>query len=396
MASLSTAHDVIDVIRKSIYDTIKDGALVDLQYGVVVSSSGYEVSAYLSGDTDTASDYIRLLSGQAVSAGDYVVVAIDKDNDKWVDQILPRNLFSKLSVDHETGSLYVGDGTVRSGSGSLYLKDSAGNNIVELVNNEGTTTQIIARGTSSAQVRAHGHGASGIPFLVLYRNGSSSFSGNSIVPAGSLGIIDWRATDGFTTMSPAQIAVTTDGTPAIGDIPAKIRFYIGGTERMAITPQDIEVMQPIKFPSSPVLSSNANTLDDYRENTFTPTISFATPGTLAVVYSQQSGTYTKQGNRVFFDLIIQTSTFTLGTAAGNFFIDGLPFNTNAQCTCTLSINYTHANFTQVVGFLPNADNIIRAWGSSNAGVASNNLTAAELPTATNLLILASGHYGTAE
>lgn len=60
------------------------------------------------------------------------------------------------------------------------------------------------------------------------------------------------------------------------------------------------------------------------EGTFTPTVTFATPGTLSVSYAQQWGWYTRIGNRVSFHLFVQF-TPTKGTASGNFRINGLPF-----------------------------------------------------------------------
>ena len=82
----------------------------------------------------------------------------------------------------------------------------------------------------------------------------------------------------------------------------------------------------ITFPATQSASSNANTLDDYEEGTFTPTIvgtSSAGTGT----YSKQTGTYTKIGNRVYFSIYIIWSAHT-GT--GDMNIGGLPFTSNSS------------------------------------------------------------------
>jgi hypothetical protein len=57
----------------------------------------------------------------------------------------------------------------------------------------------------------------------------------------------------------------------------------------------------ITFPATQSASSNANTLDDYEEGTFTPTvIGGTTAGT--GTYNTQTGSYTKVGRLVSFRL----------------------------------------------------------------------------------------------
>lgn len=81
----------------------------------------------------------------------------------------------------------------------------------------------------------------------------------------------------------------------------------------------------IAFPAAQAASSNANTLDDYEEGTWTPTLTFETPGNLSVSYATRVGLYTKIGNVVTLQVDITTSAFTHSTAAGALLITGLPF-----------------------------------------------------------------------
>ena len=62
----------------------------------------------------------------------------------------------------------------------------------------------------------------------------------------------------------------------------------------------------------------ANTLDDYEEGTFTPTIN----GT--GVSANLNGSYTKVGRLVNFRLLINLSS--KGTSSGNVSLNGIPFN----------------------------------------------------------------------
>jgi len=80
----------------------------------------------------------------------------------------------------------------------------------------------------------------------------------------------------------------------------------------------------IAFPATQLASSNANTLDDYEEGTFTPTaIGLTTGGT--GTYTIQTGRYQKVGNKVSFVLNVAWSAHT-GTGALE--IAGLPFVSN--------------------------------------------------------------------
>ena len=72
----------------------------------------------------------------------------------------------------------------------------------------------------------------------------------------------------------------------------------------------------ITFPTTQSASSDANTLDDYEEGTFTPTLG----GT--AVYDIQVGRYTKIGRFVYFFISLRPSS--LGTGSTNV-ISGLPF-----------------------------------------------------------------------
>jgi hypothetical protein len=77
----------------------------------------------------------------------------------------------------------------------------------------------------------------------------------------------------------------------------------------------------ITFPASASASSDANTLDDYEEGTWTPGYSAAAG---IVTYSQQKGVYTKIGDTVFVSGFLQT-TATSGASGSQVFITGLPF-----------------------------------------------------------------------
>lgn len=106
----------------------------------------------------------------------------------------------------------------------------------------------------------------------------------------------------------------------------------------------------IKFPAAQSASANANTLDDYEEGTFTPTLTFAVAGSQSMTYSVQDGRYTKIGDMVAFRIKL-TGTVTKGTATGNLRLSSLPFTNEAQdCAVTIG-DFTapgQATYTQIM------------------------------------------------
>jgi len=81
----------------------------------------------------------------------------------------------------------------------------------------------------------------------------------------------------------------------------------------------------IAFPATAVGVADANTLDDYEEGTWTPSVTNATVvGTPTYV-----GTYTKIGRKVIL-VFKATSTTTVAFTANSTTVTGLPFNASAQ------------------------------------------------------------------
>ena len=93
----------------------------------------------------------------------------------------------------------------------------------------------------------------------------------------------------------------------------------------------------IAFPATQSASSDANTLDDYEEGTWSPGIT-STSGTLTAHSS--SGTYTKIGRTV--TVTFKSVITTPGTASGTMDISGFPFtNGNGYQTPTLCREMTN-------------------------------------------------------
>jgi hypothetical protein len=156
-------------------------------------------------------------------------------------------------------------------------------------------------------------------------------------------------------------AATSGGLISTGDTSGQLQLQTAGTTALTISsaqaitmagrttnPTTISVggATPstsgagISFPADQTIlgaSSDANTLDDYEEGTWTPVI-VSTVGTLTAYTS--SGTYTKIGRSVTvtFNAVITTT----GTASDKMDISGFPFtNGNGYQTPTLCREMTN-------------------------------------------------------
>jgi hypothetical protein len=127
----------------------------------------------------------------------------------------------------------------------------------------------------------------------------------------------------------------------------------------------------ITFPATQSASSDANTLDDYEEGTWTPVLGGDGGGT-AMTYATQIGKYTKIGNVVTADAYVLLSA--RGTITGNVVITGLPFTGNSGYNSSVTWGYWNSlgtNWASVGGWL-NGGNTIYLGGelTSNNGIAT--------------------------
>jgi hypothetical protein len=134
----------------------------------------------------------------------------------------------------------------------------------------------------------------------------------------------------------------------------------------------------ITFPATQSASTDANTLDDYEEGTWLPTLTGDGGGT-AMTYTSQIGKYTKIGNVVIADAYILLSA--KGTITGNAVITGLPLPPGLD-SYNSAINWGYwanlgANWMSVGGWL-NTGNTIYLGGRKTAGAGIETLLSADI------------------
>ena len=145
----------------------------------------------------------------------------------------------------------------------------------------------------------------------------------------------------------------------------------------------------IKFPSTQAPSTDANTLDDYEENTFTPGFAFG-GASVGMAYSNQTGRYTKIGNRVFISGVITLSD--KGSSIGAATITGLPFTsiTDAAHFAVLNFRVSSVVFNDYpYGYIGSATNVVTLGETTHAGAVAGT-TQADFASTSSIMF--SGHY----
>jgi hypothetical protein len=79
----------------------------------------------------------------------------------------------------------------------------------------------------------------------------------------------------------------------------------------------------ITFPATQVASADVNTLDDYEEGTWTPTLKTSSTNFSSITYSGQLGDYVKIGSYIYCQFFVQIASVSGGS--GDIQLTGLPF-----------------------------------------------------------------------
>ena len=137
----------------------------------------------------------------------------------------------------------------------------------------------------------------------------------------------------------------------------------------------------LKFPATQVASADPNTLDDYEEGTWTPTLVPDSGSFTYITYNpNRSGKYTKIGNCVVLQIFMFTNAISVGTASGSVSIGGLPFiPSTVRCSGALQNVYDFAasNAPEAIG---NVGTSVYLWKRTTAGGSQSILQVSDLNT----------------
>jgi hypothetical protein len=157
-------------------------------------------------------------------------------------------------------------------------------------------------------------------------------------------------------------AVTTGGTE-------RYRVDSSGNVGIGVTPSVgkgcLQLSSGINFPATQVASSDANTLDDYEEGTWTGTLKGSVSDPTTPVTA--TGKYTKIGRQVFVEITFNGVNTT--GASGNITVTGLTFpcGSNINGVGVVSLNQIGTFTGSPYVFLSQSTSVLELYGNVSAG-----------------------------
>lgn len=178
-------------------------------------------------------------------------------------------------------------------------------------------------------------------------------------------VLSGSVTGTYTLAGTPTLSGTFSGTYTLGGTPTIASPTVTGTATFSglIDASGASAGQ-IKFPATQNASSNVNTLDDYEEGTWTPSVG----GT--ATYTLRSGRYTKIGRVVFITAFLQINSIGTGSTST---VSGLPFTSTSAHESPVSIGtVTNAAniFTGMFGRVNSSATTVTFF-ATNAGATAN-------------------------
>lgn len=218
------------------------------------------------------------------------------------------------------------------------------------------------------------------------------FSTSPILVTPTLGVADATSLTATNIGAGGAISSTTWLNLAAGTTAASALRFIQGVAPTAPVDGDMWREDNTRTGLKLRVNSATKTVSLYESGSWTPSVSFATPGNLSVTYSAQTGAYVRIGNIVFVTALIRCSVFTHTTAASFFTITGLPFTpaTNFVGAGTINMTYAKAGYTSLG--LETGTNLFYVLASGPSAGASTELVAADVVSGTDPAIYLAGFY----
>lgn len=133
---------------------------------------------------------------------------------------------------------------------------------------------------------------------------------------------------------------------------------------------------------------------------WTPVLTFAVPGDLAVAYTTQVGSYIKHGKMVILQFNVVTSSFIWTTSSGQIRLNGVPFAPNATAGVVFRGpmqfgGITKAGYTAPVVSLASGLPGSLQVNMSGSGLAASGVVAADTPSGGTISLIGEITYFTA-
>ena len=251
------------------------------------------------------------------------------------------------------GGLLIADGTGGGGTGPVLSAQTTNEDLILVPNGTGmiildgkvTSTQldILAQGDLRLQ------DSSGGQYIAFDSPATVSTSYTVTMPAG-LPVADkvLKVTSISSNVATMEWGTAGGARSVAGDTDNGLMTWVTSDNTFAaeanLTFDGTTLTTPgqIAFPASVALSSNANTLDDYQEGTFTPILhDWSFDGTEAT-HTRQVGRYVKIGRFVYFWGYVAWDDLGTLAVGSQGLIGGLPFTSMAGTGYNTSVTIGHA------------------------------------------------------
>lgn len=294
------------------------------------------------------------------------------------------NYNTQASDNMQTIEIPSGSPTISLGTAATMTK-----NYVVTVTNIGTGAPVIALQTNTDTLDGTVNGTFTFPtgtktsFTFKVNNAANGYNTEKIggktvlIQTSAISPILDSGTGSLVLKGAGTTAATITGANAVfaGTVQGATTIGVGATTPSASG-------AGVSFPSTQSASSDVNTLDDYEEGTWVPSLGGNT------TYTAQVGTYTKIGRLVFIRGAIVVNSIGTGSTT---LISGLPFATIETTTFTVQVTSSATSVVSVIGSQTVAGSSIVLF-SRTAASASDSGANAIFQNGTTVIV--SGCYHT--
>src|SRR3990167_909240 len=168
-----------------------------------------------------------------------------------------------------------------------------------------------------------------------------------------------------------------------------------GAQRATYGLLTVERLAPTDILMPGAGAGGTRVLDDFEYGTWTPVLTAASPGNLAVTYTRNVGRYTKVGRTVTLQFEIVTSAFTHTTASNFVKITGIPYTCNVDISAGAGLGswsgITKATYTSIGAYI-GSGNAYMHFRANGSAVATADLQITDLPTGGSVVLRGSITY----
>ena len=308
--------------------------------GATLTNAGAQATFSLDGQSPTVGQRV-LIKNQASTFenGAYTVTNVGSGATNWV--LTRATDYDSVDNINDTGVIPVLNGTVNANTGWLNTTTmvTVGTTAITYVQFGASFPVSLANGGTNASLTASNGG-------IFYSTSSAGAILSGTATAQQLLLSGASTTPQWsTTTYPLTNAINTIMYASSANVQGVVTptnngvlvYSAGGVPSSSTTlpsglaATNMNLTTPtLGVAAATSINFGGSALNNYAElQSFTPTLTFATPGDVSVVYTVRVGTYSRIGNIVVAVFAV-TCTPTYATSAGNVLIDGLPFAVNAS------------------------------------------------------------------